>query len=136
MAEVGRPRHGAGFSGNGGATRVVGAALVAALASVLAVHMVPASALRVVYTPTTHAAEAVSPVAHVPAPKVLFIGDSLMDQQGSAAAFLLRQNGINAKSLGEWGTSLLTRDEYDNGRTIPTGGWLLLAAQQVKSFDP
>jgi hypothetical protein len=113
---------------------VVGAAFVAALASVLAVRMVPASALRIVYTPTSQAAGA--PAPHVAAPKVLLIGDSVMDQQGSAAAFTLRQNGINAKSLGAWGTSLLTRNQYDFGKTIPTGGWLLLAAQQVKSFDP
>jgi hypothetical protein len=113
---------------------LIGAALVAALASVLAVRMVPASALRVVYTPAARAAGA--PAPHVAAPKVLLIGDSVMDQQGSAGAFALRQNGINAKSLGAWGTSLLTRNQYDFGKTIPTGGWLLLAAQQMKSFDP
>src|SRR5712691_5990917 len=110
MAEVGRPRPAAVFSRRGRATRVIGAAVVAALASVLAVRMVPASALRVVYTTSAQAAGA--PAPHAAAPKVLFIGDSVMDQQGSAAAFALRQNGINAKSLGAWGTSLLTRNQY------------------------
>jgi ribosomal protein L24E len=133
MAEVGQPRHAAVFARGGRATRVMGAALVAALASVLAVQMIPAEALVVVVTP---AARADAPASKLPAPRVLLMGDSLMDQQGSAAAFELRQNGINAKALGAWGTSLLTRDQYDFGKTKVTGGWLLLAAQQIKTFDP
>jgi len=135
MAEVSVPRRAAVFPRGTRVSRVVGAALVAALASVLAVRMVPASALLVVYTtPTAHAVA--SPARPVAAPKVLFIGDSVMDQQGSAAAFELRQNGIDAKSLGAWGTSLLTRDQYDYGKTVPSGAWLRLAAEQVASFDP
>jgi ribosomal protein L24E len=137
MAELGQPRHAAVSARGGRASRIVGAVLVAALASVLAVQMVPASARVVVYTTAgdaRRAAEASTP--QLPAPRVLLMGDSLMDQQGSAAAFELRQNGINAKSLGAWGTSLLTRNQYDFGKTKLTGGWLLLAAQQIKSFDP
>jgi hypothetical protein len=143
MAEVGQSRHAAVFARGGRATRVMGAAIVAALASVVAVQMVPAEALVVVVTPAAHSravsagsVSVVAPAPKLPEPRVLFMGDSLMDQQGSAAAFELRQNGINAKSLGAWGTSLLTRNQYDFGKTKLTGGWLLLAAQQIKSFDP
>ncbi len=137
------PRDAAVFSRRGLASRVAVATVVAALASVLAVRMVPASARVIVFTPTAHAAAATPDIAaptvaapNAAAPKVLFIGDSVMDQQGSAAAFELRQNGINALSRGAWGTSLFTREEYDNGRSNLNGGWLKLAAQEVKSFDP
>ena len=133
MAEVGATRRDAVFSRGGLAFRVTVATVVAVLASVLAVRMVPASARVIVFTPALHAT---APTRQVVAPKVLFIGDSVMDQQGSAAAFELRQNGINALSRGAWGTSLLTREQYDFGRSNPSGGWLHLAAQEVKSFDP
>jgi hypothetical protein len=87
----------------------------------LAVSAVPASAVLVVDVHT---------------PRVLLIGDSVLDQQGSHAAFVLGQNGIDARSMGLWGSSLLTREQYDHGKTNSSGGWLHIAAQQISSFDP
>lgn len=52
------------------------------------------------------------------APRALLLGDSIMDQQGKAAALLLRQAGIETEVHGAWGTGLLTREQYDYGRTI------------------
>ncbi len=46
-----------------------------------------------------------------------------MDQQGSAAAFLLRQAGVDARVVGLWGSGLLTTDQYDNGKTNSSGLW-------------
>jgi hypothetical protein len=115
MAEVAKSRAAALFSRSARTTRALSACIVAVLASVFAVRMVP---------------------ANVPAPRVLLMGDSLMDQQGSAAAFELRQVGVDAQSLGAWGTSLLTRDQYDFGKSIPTGGWLQRASTQIATFDP
>src|SRR5262245_59879871 len=63
---------------------------------------------------------AVAPRA-VRASRVLFLGDSVMDQQGSAAAFLLRQHGVNARAVGLWGSGLLTQDQYDYGVTKLSG---------------
>ncbi len=68
--------------------------------------------------------------------RVLFIGDSVLDQQGSHAAFLLRQAGIDAKSMGVWGSGLLTPNQYDHGHTVPDGFWLHQAAHQIATFDP
>jgi hypothetical protein len=123
------------FSRRARATRALAACIVAVLASVLAIRVVPANAL-VVVVPTAHVTPAVHLAPAVPAPRVLLMGDSLMDQQGSAAAFELRQVGVDAKSLGAWGTSLLTRDQYDFGKSIPTGGWLKRASDQIATFDP
>jgi hypothetical protein len=125
MAEASMPRAVAVFSSSARASRAIVACLVAALSSVLAVRMVPASAVVVVVR-----------AAQVHAPRVLLMGDSVMDQQGSAAAFELRQDGVDAKSMGAWGTSLLTRDQYDLGKSKPAGVWLHLAAQQISTFDP
>ena len=73
-----------------------------------------------------------------PAPRVLLMGDSIMDQQGSHAAFLLRQAGIDAQADGLWGSSLLTPDQYDYGHTIPptTTGWLERAKEHITTFNP
>ncbi len=68
--------------------------------------------------------------------RVLLIGDSVLDQQGSAAAFLLRQAGVDAKAVGLWGSGLLTVDQYDNGRTRLTGTWFQKARGLLTSFDP
>ena len=69
-------------------------------------------------------------------PRVLLMGDSVMDQQGNHAAFELRQAGVDARVVGFWGSSLLSRDQYDYGRTIPNGLWLARAAQEVATFNP
>ena len=67
---------------------------------------------------------------------MLLIGDSIMDQQGSPAAFELRQAGIEAKAIGRWGTGLLTPDQYDHGKPNLSGGWLAIAGHQIATFDP
>ena len=64
---------------------------------------------------------AASPRVTTRAPRVLLIGDSILDQQGSAAAFVLRQAGVNAQAQGVWISGLLTRDQYDYGRTKLSG---------------
>jgi hypothetical protein len=74
--------------------------------------------------------------ASTPAPRVLLIGDSILDQQGSAAAFLLRQAGVNAKAMGVWESGLLTRDQYDHGKTKLSGFWFKKAKQAIRKFDP
>ena len=60
----------------------------------------------------------------------------MLDQQGSAAAFLLRQSGVNAKAVGLWGSGLLTVDQYDYGHTKPSGTWLRKAKNQIATFNP
>lgn len=84
------------------------------------------------------------PKAEPDANKVLLIGDSIMDQEGGPAEFALRQAGIDAKKIAYWGSGLLTRDQYENGKTrygSPTPGsedvhWLTKAKQLVKSERP
>jgi hypothetical protein len=70
------------------------------------------------------------------AARVLLMGDSVMDQQGSAAAFLLRQAGVDARAIGIWGSGLLTVDQYDEGVTKPAGMWLARAKREIARFDP
>ena len=53
-------------------------------------------------------------------PRVLLIGDSVLDQQGSAAAFLLRQHGVDARAVGIWGSGLLSIDQYDLAASLST----------------
>jgi len=77
-----------------------------------------------------------SSLAPTPPPRVLLMGDSLMDQQGSAATYLLRQAGVDAKTIGLWGSGLLTVDQYDDGITKPSGLWLARAAHEIAHFDP
>src|SRR6476659_3456196 len=110
--------------------RVAAVGVVTAMASTaFAVRTFPASAV-VVVRPTS-----VAP--HVaPAPRVLMIGDSVMDQQGQHAEFVLRQAGIDAKADALWGSSVLTRQDYDYGKSKPNGGWLKRAADDIASFDP
>ena len=76
--------------------------------------------------------------AHAPAPRarVLLIGDSILDQEGSAAAFLLRQSGVDAKAIGVWGSGLIGIDQYDYGKTKLSGYWLHRAKTEVAAFDP
>jgi hypothetical protein len=66
----------------------------------------------------------------------LLIGDSILDQQGHAAAFVLRQAGVDAKAIGVWGSGLLTVDQYDNGKTNLSGFWLHNASKLIATFDP
>ena len=103
-------------------SRLAFAGLVVVLAGLVAVSTVPASAVVVVESTR--------------APRVLLMGDSVMDQQGRHAAFELGQVGVDAQSVGLWGSSLLTRDQYDNGSTNPNGGWLHRAAGLVATFGP
>ena len=112
--------------------------VVSLLSSVLAVWKFPASAVVIVSRQTSKAAALPSQpkAAAVPAPRVLLIGDSVMDQQGGHAAFVLRQEGIDARTDALWGSSLLTRDQYDFGKSKPGGGWLKRAADQIAAFDP
>jgi len=66
-----------------------------------------------------------------------------MDQEGGAAAFLLRQGGIDAQKVAFWGSSLFTRAEYDHGHPIvaapPASNdihWLSLAGAVVDRLRP
>jgi hypothetical protein len=76
------------------------------------------------------------------APRALLLGDSIMDQQGKPAAILLRQAGIETEVHGAWGTGLLTREQYDHGRTIlsPASNenfnWLVEGPKLVERMRP
>jgi hypothetical protein len=75
-------------------------------------------------------------------PNVLLVGDSVLDQEGSHAAFLLRQNGVDASAVGFWGSSLLTREQYDMGRSRPHADrpdkvhWLSIAPTLIDEEEP
>jgi hypothetical protein len=86
--------------------------------------------------PTLARPSRIQPAATVNQKRVLLIGDSILDQQGNHAAFLLRQLGVDAKAIGIWGSGLLTRDQYDYGVTKRTGFWLRTAAHEIATFDP
>jgi len=92
-------------------------------------------ACAVALVPVTRAS-AVTRAAHAGPRRILLIGDSIMDQQGNAAAFELRQAGIDAKTIGIWGSGLLTKDQYDHAKTNVKSGWLALAAHEIATFDP
>jgi hypothetical protein len=128
MAETGLARMAGALPGRSLAPRIAFAGIVAVLTSALAVSKVPASAVG--------AADARPPVVATRTPRVLLMGDSVMNQQGSHAAFELRQVGIDARDMGLWGSSLLTREQYDFGKTNTRGGWLRDAAQQISTFNP
>ena len=68
--------------------------------------------------------------------RVLLLGDSVMDQQGGAAAFLLRQAGVDAHVVGLWGSGLLTVDQYDDGVTKPSGMWFARARAELARRHP
>lgn len=76
------------------------------------------------------------------APRALLLGDSIMDQQGKPAAILLRQAGIETEVHGAWGTGLLTREQYDHGRTIwnpatqESFNWLVEGPKLVDRMRP
>lgn len=85
--------------------------------------------------PPKVATPAIAPKTTRPA-RVLLIGDSILDQQGSAAAFVLRQAGVDARAVGVWGSGLLTVDQYDDGKTKLSGFWLHKATKLISNFDP
>jgi hypothetical protein len=68
--------------------------------------------------------------------RVLFIGDSILDQEGSAAAFVLRQSGVDARAIAVWGSGLIGIDAYDYGKTKLSGYWFRRAKKEVSAFDP
>lgn len=68
--------------------------------------------------------------------RVLLIGDSILDQEGSAATFLLRQSGVDARAIGVWGSGVIGIDQYDFGRTKLSGYWLRRARSEIARFDP
>jgi hypothetical protein len=68
--------------------------------------------------------------------RVLLLGDSVMDQQGGAAAFLLQQAGVDARAIGIWGSGLLTVDQYDYGKTKSSGMWFARARAEVDRMRP
>ncbi|HVJ97655.1 MAG TPA: hypothetical protein VNC41_12570 [Acidimicrobiia bacterium] len=102
-----------------------------------------AFALLVILATTLGACGQDDPKAQ-PTDKVLLLGDSIMDQEGGPAAFALRQAGIDAEKIAYWGSGLLTRDQYENGKTRygpPTAGsedvhWLTKAKELVKAEQP
>jgi hypothetical protein len=69
-------------------------------------------------------------------PRVLLLGDSVLDQQGGATAFLLRQAGVDAHAVGLWGSGLLTVDQYDNGKTELSGMWFARARAEIARLRP
>ncbi len=75
--------------------------------------------------------------------RVLLIGDSILDQEGGAAEFLLRQGGIDARKVAYWGSGLFTSAQYDFGHSILTAPanandvhWLSLAAALIDQQRP
>ena len=119
-----RPRHGA----------LVGALLGGLL--VTAPAWGAPSITRLVTTPLQAESPAPRTATAPPPARVLLMGDSVMDQQGNAAAFVLRQAGVDARAEGWWGSSLFTTDQYDDGKTKPAGLWLKEARRQIDTFDP
>lgn len=74
-------------------------------------------------------------------PRVLLIGDSILDQHGSHARVALRNMGLDATAHGVWGSSLFTRNQYDCGavQVRPQNdafAWLQKASQLVERVDP
>jgi hypothetical protein len=74
---------------------------------------------------------------------VLFVGDSIMDQQGNHAAVLLRESGIAARVEARWGSTLFTPGQYRDGEPHferpagdPSAHWLALAPGLVADYDP
>jgi hypothetical protein len=118
--------------------------ITALLSGGFAVWTFPASAVVVVVETKPAPAAGDKPVvpgaqpvvAAARKPRVLLMGDSVMDQQGNHAAFELRLAGIDARVVGLWGSSLLTRDQYDHGKTRPNGIWLARASQEIATFNP
>ncbi len=114
--------------------RAIGAVVATALIGLVSAAVVASRAHDRVRSATT---------VELEPPHVLFIGDSLMDQQGNHAAFLLRQSGVTTHVQTAWGSSLLTGGQYRSGRTMsdrrPSDDsvhWLSLASELVENVDP
>ena len=72
-------------------------------------------------------------------PRVLLLGDSVLDQLGAPAGGTLRRLGATVVVDGVWGSSLLTRDQYDFGQPNPDGvggSWFQRADAEVAAFHP
>ncbi len=72
-------------------------------------------------------------------PRILLLGDSVLDQLGAPAAGTVRRLGAEVVVDGVWGSTLLTRDQYDLGRSIPDGvggSWFRRADAEVAAFHP
>ena len=74
-------------------------------------------------------------------PRVLLLGDSVMDQQGAHAVALLRAGGVEARVEARWGSTLFTPGQYRDGRPVSrreSGDesihWLSLGPQLVRRF--
>lgn len=74
-------------------------------------------------------------------PRVLLIGDSILDQHGNHARIALRNMGVDATTFGVWGSSLFTRNQYDCGevqlRPQDDGfAWLHEASGLIERVNP
>lgn len=74
-------------------------------------------------------------------PRVLLIGDSILDEHGSHARVALRDMGVDATAYGVWGSSLYTRNQYDCGRVQAQPrdqhfAWLQKASELVERVNP
>jgi hypothetical protein len=74
-------------------------------------------------------------------PRVLMIGDSIMDEHGNHARVALKELGIKARVAGHWGSGLFTRAHYDCGELEPDPenqnfSWLKAARVWIADFDP
>ncbi|HMG41285.1 MAG TPA: SGNH hydrolase domain-containing protein [Acidimicrobiales bacterium] len=81
----------------------------------------------------------VTPTDVAPAPRVLFVGDSLAAQLGHHATVALHEAGVEADVAAAWGMGLFTREQYDMGTLQPNPSdqsLLGLAAHAVAEFDP
>jgi hypothetical protein len=88
---------------------------------------------------TAPAAAAPTAARQQSAPRVLLLGDSVLDQLGAPAAGTLRRLGAEVVVDGVWGSTLLTRDQYDMGRPIADGAggsWFRRADAEVAAFRP
>src|SRR3954454_16891655 len=116
--------------------------VLCSLSLVVPVAVVTAARLLPADTQTPAAAATVRVTTASPAPRVLLIGDSIMDQEGSHAAVLLRQAGARVVVNGIWGSSILTRGQYDGCKVDVTpapgeeGHWLSDAKRLVDDFRP
>ena len=115
-------------------TALAAAVLVAGLAPARAIAGVQAH--RIVLSPSLVASAATSPAAASPRPttvapvpplsRVLFVGDSLVQQAYATFAARLEQRGIQARTIGGFGQSLMTKH----------GIWLTEIQQAVAGFNP
>jgi hypothetical protein len=103
-------------------------------------HAIVALSVAVTTTATVPLVPAAAQApAAVASPRVLLLGDSVLDQLGPPAAGTLRRLGAAVVVDGVWGSRLLTREQYDFGRSIPDGpggSWFRRADAEVAAFQP